>query len=812
MISGNTRSSRSRYSSPAQAAQGGGPLEANKNSANEASRAFMRRWMEPAVQNKASYEEVGMVRYGVLENMQPLGSLPKPSAAAKKGAPEGSGSVRRKIILRASGAGGRKNSADGAKVHRAAAAEEAAQSAALNVPQGSSSSSRPSPASIITPSPPPSSLQSSLSPTHSPSLRSPPPRANSSSTPSQRILFSKHSSRDSLEDESAPLESAPSPHSAPSARNSLAMRDPDNDDDYQPKVSMKRSAATRSPAARRSVTRASAGRQSLPNPGAAGTFTASESDDDTEDAAKTRELVGKVVHEAVQAALDHHRYPSAYALSTLYEENRLDPRVMAMFEDVFLQRADADTIDQFTALVSRRKREGAKNNVAHRHWAPSGSPEKSAPAPCGHLLKNDTGDDTPAQKRKKTTHHADSPSLSRPRKASGAEAGSKSGKGIVGTGKDAKAAPTTPTKTRRRSDSMDSDSSLSSVASFDTPSVHGATSLSIVPKPGSEGSRPRPQIKIKARTSQARLGGETQSEQNAKDTGSGTAGTRAGGSRGRTATPLDAGVAGARDDVSGAPGGRQPMAARGKTAVAQQQRKSPPAATGAGAASGASSTKHNNIHPSSSSTTTTTSTNPVRPGASKTKNRASHSSSPAFSPPDSTLPDHQPPGSRDGAGPDEIASSAKPRDMPGAVAPLFPNLPVKTSGLRTALQSDTPNGDPKKRPSRGSAARTDDPARPRDASVASETRARSETPASARRTRNPAKAAGAASTPAPTGSASRSTRSAVKRAHDEVDGTASPTASTLRSNAPSEAPTRASTPVLPPPSKKQRVGPRVKTS
>ena len=811
MISGNTRSSRSRYSSPAQASQGGGPLEANKNSANEASRAFMRRWMEPAVQNKASYEEAGMVRYGVLENMQPLGSLPKPSAAAKKGAPEGSGSVRRKIILRASGAGGRKNSADGAKVHRAAAAEEAAQSAALNVPQGSSSSSRPSPASIITPSPPPSSLQSSLSPTHSPSLRSPPLRANSSSTPSQRILFSKHSSRDSLEDESAPLEPAP-PHSAPSARNSLAMRDPDNDDDYQPKVSMKRSAATRSPAARRSVTRASAGRQSLPSPGAAGTFTASESDDDTEDAAKTRELVGKVVHEAVQAALDHHRYPSAYALSTLYEENRLDPRVMAMFEDVFLQRADADTIDQFTALVSRRKREGAKNNVAHRHWAPSGSPEKSAPAPRGHLLKNDTGDDTPAQKRKKTTHHADSPSLSRPRKASGAEAGFKSGKGIVGTGKDAKAAPTTPTKPRRRSDSMDSDSSLSSVASFDTPSVHGATSLSIVPKPGSEGSRPRPQIKIKARTSQARLGGETQGEQNAKGTGSGsgTVGTRAGGSSGRTATSLDAGVAGAQDDVSGAPGGRQPMAARGKTAVAQQQRKSPPAATGAGAASGASSTKHNNIHPSSSSsTTTTTTTNPVRPGASKTKNRASHSSSPAFSPPDSTLPDHQPPGSRDGAGPDEIASSAKPRDMPGAVAPLFPNLPVKTSGLRTALQSDTPNGDPKKRPSRGSAARTDDPARPRDASVASETRARSETPASARRTRKPA---GAASTPAPTGSASRSTRSAVKRAHDEVDGTASPTASTLRSNAPSEAPTRASTPVLPPPSKKQRVGPRVKTS
>lgn len=725
MMPGNTRSSRSRYSSPGQAAQGGGPLEASRSSANEGSRAFMRQWLEPAVQNKPSYEEAGMVRYGVVENMQPLGSLPKGSAATRKTAPEGNGPVR-KIVLKSAGA--RKNSAGGPEAHKGAAASRAS-----NVPQGSSSS-RPSPA-IITPSPPPSSP--SLSPTFSPSQRSPPPRAKSSSAMSSRKAASKATSRDSSE-------LAPAHPDFP-ARHSPTMKD--LDDDYQPtKVSTKRTRATRSPASRRSVTRASAGRQSIPNPS-----TVSESDGEPEDAAKRRRVVGKVVHEAVQNALDHHRYPSAYALRTLYDENSFDPRVMAMFEDVFLQRADADTIDQFTTLVSGRKREGARDGVARRHWARGASSEKPVPAPYGHLLKNDQGEDTPALKRKKTSHTA-SGSFLRSRRLG---AGGKSEE------------PTTPTKSRGRSDSMDSDSSLSSVPSFDSPILHNTTtSLSTAAKQDGEAGRPRSQIKLKGRLSQAK---QAHAEGQTRDTkGTGT-GTSAGG------------VAGGRDDVSGAPGGGQPMAGRGKTAVAQRRKS--PAATSSGASDPA----------------------PARAEAPKSKNRDGRSSSPSISDTAPTAPQHQPLGPRDAAGPDEIAPAANPGDMPGAV-PLFPNLPVKTSGLRTALQSDAPNGDPKKRASRG-AARARESAGRRDASVASE-RARSETPA--RRTRNAGKP-GAAATPAAAGSATRSTRSAVKRVHDEVDGTASPTASTLRSNAPSEAATRASTPALPP-SKRQRVGPRVKTS
>ena len=755
MISSNPRASRSRYPSPGQPAQGGGPLEANRSSGNEASRAFMRKWMEPAVQNKASYEEAGLGRYGVLENMQPLGSLPKGSA--RKGSGQEGGGPVRKIILRPSGSGGRReNSAGGAEAHRHG---EATQLGKPSVPQGGSSGQSPA---IITPSPPLSSP--SLSPTISPSRRSPHHQPPHSSTSSLRKSASKtSSSRDSNEQESSLPDLA-----APSSARRSTMKDAD--DDYQPKVSTKRAAATRSPVTRRSLTRASEGRQSLPRSDAAVAH-APEGKDEPGDAEKMQQVVGKVVNEAVKTAMQHRRYPSAFALRTLYAENTSDPRVMTMFEDVFLQRADADTIDQFTALVTEKKRQGARNDAAYGQWLRTetvGSKKQPVSAPYDDLLKQDVGEDTREQKRKKTTH-ADSPSLSRSRR-SGADSGATNGKATTAAGGDTKT-PTTPKKRRTRSDSMDSDSSLSSLASFDTPSVNDAVSPIAVAKTA---DRPRTQIKLKFHSSQAKTS-ENRAERGQKSLASDTP---AGGTPG-----AGQGVGGA----SGAPGGAQPMAGRGKTAVAQQRKS--PATTGPSAA-----------------------WNPAPADAPKNKNRDTLSPLSCIPPQTPTLLEHHHTlGLRDAAGPHENDSSGESRDMPGAVAPLFPNLPVKTSGLRTALQPDTPDGDAKRRASRGAAGRTEDRAGARDASVASETRARSETPASVRRTRNAARS-GAASTPVAGGSATRSTRSAVKRAHDDMERTASPTASVFRSNAPSEAPTRASTPVLPPPSKRQRTGPRVKSS
>lgn len=46
-------------------------------------RAFMQKWLEPPVQNKASFQDYGLMRTGVVEHMLPLGTVPKPAHVRK---------------------------------------------------------------------------------------------------------------------------------------------------------------------------------------------------------------------------------------------------------------------------------------------------------------------------------------------------------------------------------------------------------------------------------------------------------------------------------------------------------------------------------------------------------------------------------------------------------------------------------------------------------------------------------------------------------------------------------------------------------
>lgn len=97
-MSSSTRATRSRFSSPAQAQPKNKsllPLEPSATKGNEASKTFMDRWLEPSVQTKTSFEEAGLARFGVLENMAPLGSLPKARMFTGE-----AGSAIRKIILK----------------------------------------------------------------------------------------------------------------------------------------------------------------------------------------------------------------------------------------------------------------------------------------------------------------------------------------------------------------------------------------------------------------------------------------------------------------------------------------------------------------------------------------------------------------------------------------------------------------------------------------------------------------------------------------------------------------------------------------
>ncbi|RDA87686.1 hypothetical protein CP532_3819 [Ophiocordyceps camponoti-leonardi (nom. inval.)] len=275
MISSNTRASRSasRYSSPAQPGWG-------SSGGNEGSRALMARWLEPSVQSKASFEEAGLVRYGVLENMAPLGTMPK----SKKSTAPAEGSAVRKIILRPS---------------------------AKPTPQVS-----PSPSS-----PQPPAEQAKAKADQGPEL---------DTTRRRRSTRASLPSRKLRRDEETP-------------EASVIM------------------AKTPSPSKKPPVE------------------------------PEEREFTDKVVEAAVDEALRHYRYPTAWALRTLYDERCDDADFVAMVDDVFRQTADAETRNRFGRLVEAKKREGKRDNQGCYYFEPPTtnsrfSPHKAKPAPYAALL------------------------------------------------------------------------------------------------------------------------------------------------------------------------------------------------------------------------------------------------------------------------------------------------------------------------------------------------------------------------------------------------------------------------------------------
>ncbi|KAK8088731.1 hypothetical protein PG997_003692 [Apiospora hydei] len=101
----------------------------------------------------------------------------------------------------------------------------------------------------------------------------------------------------------------------------------------------------------------------------------------------------KVVEAAVDEALHHYRYPTAWALRTLYDElGDKEPCFVHMIEDIFHQRADIDTIKEFNKLVRDSKTRGKRDNEACNYFIPPDNrttPHKPKPAPYHDLLQMD---------------------------------------------------------------------------------------------------------------------------------------------------------------------------------------------------------------------------------------------------------------------------------------------------------------------------------------------------------------------------------------------------------------------------------------
>ncbi|KAI1824790.1 hypothetical protein F4861DRAFT_226851 [Xylaria intraflava] len=379
---------RSRVSSPHRPSSSSAGHSHSRGGKSDSSRGFMQRWLEPAVHIKPSFQEAGLVRGGVVENMAPLGTMPK--AAMLKKAPPCSESPQpttsnvTRIVLKKS----------------------------FSTPSGTATSA--------------------------PTSTTPRATATPALPNITRTSSSESASMTMMEDDNAAaagmgvgagiglgegggggggVSAGASALLPPASHPVLPMPVDDMDDgDYQPKRSKGRritqhtgiaSSASATPIHLRRQSHRHRSVQSSPAPPPALDHTrdltpapTSPTQSDVPSSHRlTREpddkdQASKIVEVAVEEALRHFRYPTAWALRILYDENSGDPDFLSMIEDIYHQRATPKTIRKFLHLVNEKKKEAKKDNKGCYYFVPpsTGSrftPHKAEPASYGNLVKMD---------------------------------------------------------------------------------------------------------------------------------------------------------------------------------------------------------------------------------------------------------------------------------------------------------------------------------------------------------------------------------------------------------------------------------------
>jgi hypothetical protein len=85
------------------------------------------------------------------------------------------------------------------------------------------------------------------------------------------------------------------------------------------------------------------------------------------------EQTDRVVESAVQAALDNRRWPTAYALRTLYDDHRSNKRMVRLIEAVYGQRANDAQRTEFVTIMKHKKKEGKKDRTGEYYFNGDGS-------------------------------------------------------------------------------------------------------------------------------------------------------------------------------------------------------------------------------------------------------------------------------------------------------------------------------------------------------------------------------------------------------------------------------------------------------
>lgn len=92
-------------------------------------------------------------------------------------------------------------------------------------------------------------------------------------------------------------------------------------------------------------------------------------------------ITDRVVESAVAQALDERRWPTAYALRTIYDDHRLNPRMVRLIDAIYNGRADENERKQFNAVMSHKKKEGKKDRTGEYYFNGDGSDPLPPKAP-----------------------------------------------------------------------------------------------------------------------------------------------------------------------------------------------------------------------------------------------------------------------------------------------------------------------------------------------------------------------------------------------------------------------------------------------
>ncbi|KFY67902.1 hypothetical protein V496_01351 [Pseudogymnoascus sp. VKM F-4515 (FW-2607)] len=198
-------------------------------------------------------------------------------------------------------------------------------------------------------------------------------------------------------------------------------------------------------------------------------------------------ITDRAVQFAVEDAILDYRWPTAYALRTMYNDHRINPRIRRLFMLIFTDQATEEEKTEFQCLMTYKKKEGAKDNKAQRYfdehdnlyspvnlfqksWSFSGASKRASTEVANRASASPHKDTSHVSKKAKVAHAHQTSSHTTPHihlNVSGSSSASGKPAEMNGTskGKPARQAQngTTTVSVATRSRSVSSTSSLSSL-------------------------------------------------------------------------------------------------------------------------------------------------------------------------------------------------------------------------------------------------------------------------------------------------------------------------------------------------------------